>query len=229
MRSHLWLRPRNLAVVFSILAFVGCGSNEPASTTKKPAAPAAKAITINVTAPQDNDVVRRNSVAVRGTVDPPDADVQVAGKPATVSDGIFSARITLDPGDNTVDVIATAEGAKPTTTSLTVTRGKTEAALAAAAQRRRARERAAEKRAANARAAKRDAAAAPVSVPDETGERLDVAEDDLRANGLSYREVGGGTFGIVVKSNWIVCETRPAAGASVKRRTRIALIVDRDC
>jgi len=216
--------------VFSILALAGCGSDESASTTtEKAAAPARQAITITVTAPKDNDVVRRNSVAVRGTVDPPDASVQVAGKSAMVNGGIFSAKIALDPGDNTVDVIATAEGAKPTTTSLTVTRGKTEAALAAAAQRRRARERAAEKRAAKARAAKRAAAAAPVSVPDEVGERLDVAEDDLHAHGLSYREVGGGTFGIVVKSNWIVCETRPAGGASVKKHTRVALVVDRDC
>jgi hypothetical protein len=66
-------------------------------------------------------------------------------------------------------------------------------------------------------------------VPNESGERLDVAENDLRSHGLRYREVGGGTFGIVVKSNWMVCETHRAAGAPVSKHARVELIVDREC
>lgn len=64
------------------------------------------------------------------------------------------------------------------------------------------------------------------TVPDLVGDRLDVAESDLRELGLRYREVGGGAFGIVDASNWTVCETRPAAGAKTKR---VRLIVEREC
>jgi hypothetical protein len=72
-------------------------------------------------------------------------------------------------------------------------------------------------------------AAAKVKVPHLTGRRLDVAEDILRSHHLRFREVGGGAFGIVVKSNWRVCTTRPAAGARVRTRTRVSLYVDRSC
>jgi hypothetical protein len=64
------------------------------------------------------------------------------------------------------------------------------------------------------------------SVPNLVGERLDVAEDKLDQLGLNYNEIGGGTFGIVVRSNWTVCQTEPASGGSA---ARVRLIVDRDC
>lgn len=47
------------------------------------------------------------------------------------------------------------------------------------------------------------------AVPEVTGERLNVAEDTLDANGLRYRTAGGGIFGIVVRANWVVCEQSP--------------------
>ena len=50
---------------------------------------------------------------------------------------------------------------------------------------------------------------APRAVPNLTGQRLDVAEDTLDALGLRYRTAGGGTFGIVVRSHWIVCRQDP--------------------
>jgi beta-lactam-binding protein with PASTA domain len=53
-------------------------------------------------------------------------------------------------------------------------------------------------------------AAQPRSVPNVTGERLNVAEDRLDAVGLDYSASGGGTFGIVIRSNWTVCTQRPA-------------------
>jgi myo-inositol-hexaphosphate 3-phosphohydrolase len=71
------------------------------------------------------------------------------------------------------------------------------------------------------------AASSGHAVPRLTGERLDVAEDKLTQTGLRYKEIGGGTFGIVVKSNWTVCQTEPAAGSRTSGRVR--LIVDRDC
>jgi hypothetical protein len=42
-----------------------------------------------------------------------------------------------------------------------------------------------------------------------TGEQLNVAEDTLDALGLRYETAGGGGFGIVVRSHWIVCEQSP--------------------
>jgi hypothetical protein len=67
----------------------------------------------------------------------------------------------------------------------------------------------------------------PPVVPDVTGQRLDVAELHLRAKHIRYREVGGGTFGILVRSNWTVCEQEPQAGTAANGR--VSLIVDRAC
>jgi hypothetical protein len=63
-------------------------------------------------------------------------------------------------------------------------------------------------------------------IPDVRGQRLDVAEQLLRDRGLEYRELGGGTFGILVRSNWEVCDQDPDPGA---RARQVRLIVDRDC
>lgn len=58
--------------------------------------------------------------------------------------------------------------------------------------------------------------AAPTLVPtDLIGARLDVAEAELDPLGISYVEIGGGTFGIIVESNWFVCQTKPAAGKPI--------------
>ena len=56
-------------------------------------------------------------------------------------------------------------------------------------------------------------------VPAVVGERLDVAEDTLGADGLRYEAVGGGVFGIVVRSNWVVCRQTPGAGTVAKSVT----------
>lgn len=70
-------------------------------------------------------------------------------------------------------------------------------------------------------------AAPTVRLPNVVGQRLDVAEMHLDDAYIRYREVGGGAFGIVVRSNWVVCEQEPAAGAT--NPGRVALIVDRAC
>jgi beta-lactam-binding protein with PASTA domain len=66
----------------------------------------------------------------------------------------------------------------------------------------------------------------PRTVPDLRGERLDVAERQLDGLGLEYERVGGGAFGIVVRSKWDVCEQRPKPGA---KAAKVTLIVDRWC
>jgi hypothetical protein len=66
--------------------------------------------------------------------------------------------------------------------------------------------------------------AQPKRVPDVRYERLDVAEARLDARGIGWEEVGGGTFGVVVRSNWYVREQIPKAGA---KATTVRLVVER--
>jgi beta-lactam-binding protein with PASTA domain len=63
-------------------------------------------------------------------------------------------------------------------------------------------------------------------VPNVTGKRLDVAVDRLEDIGLEYDLLGGGTFGVVIKANWYVCEQHPAGGS---RADSVELVVDRSC
>lgn len=66
----------------------------------------------------------------------------------------------------------------------------------------------------------------PRSVPDVRYERLDVAEERLDRLGLGYEEIGGGAFGVVVRSEWVVCRQEPAPG---RKASTVRLIVDRSC
>ena len=66
----------------------------------------------------------------------------------------------------------------------------------------------------------------PHDVPNVAGDRLDVAADRLEDEGLEYEILGGGTFGVVVKSHWYVCEQRPVAGS---RASSVELVVARSC
>jgi len=66
--------------------------------------------------------------------------------------------------------------------------------------------------------------ARPKRVPDVRYERLDVAEARLDARGLSWEEIGGGTFGVVVRSHWYVREQVPAPGG---KATTVRLVVER--
>ena len=63
-------------------------------------------------------------------------------------------------------------------------------------------------------------------VPRLVGERLDVAENRLDDLGLRYDAIGGGAFGIVVRSHWRVCAQRPRAGA---RAREVKLVVAHAC
>jgi hypothetical protein len=63
-------------------------------------------------------------------------------------------------------------------------------------------------------------------VPDVTMEPLNAAEDELDTRGLHYDVLGGGLFGIVVRSHWTVCKQAPAAG---RRAEHVTLYVARDC
>ena len=64
----------------------------------------------------------------------------------------------------------------------------------------------------------------PKRVPNVKYERLDIAEARLEARGLQWEEIGGGTFGVVVRSNWYVREQIPKPG---RKATVVKLVVER--
>jgi hypothetical protein len=113
------MRIRPLVALACLAAAVaGCGGTEE-PRAQKPRPPVA----LDVTSPDDMATVRTGTVEVRGTVTPAGAVVQVLGQPATVSGGgTFSARVPLDPGDNVIDLMATARGRAPAFTAFRVTR-----------------------------------------------------------------------------------------------------------
>ena len=67
------------------------------------------------------------------------------------------------------------------------------------------------------------------TVPSVAGERLDVAIDSVEDAGLDHEEIGGGIFGIIQESRWVVCDQRPEAGSSTEGIDSVKLIVDRKC
>ena len=109
-----------LVVAFLAAAAVGCGGeNEPRAQRPAPA------VDLSVTAPNDLATVREETVQVEGTVAPANADVLVLGQKAPVSGGgSFSATVSLEPGANVIDVMATAPGRGPALTAFRVTRGQ---------------------------------------------------------------------------------------------------------
>lgn len=101
-----------MAVVLVAVVVIGCGSS---SDKKSPAS-------VRITAPEDGATVKSQRVTIRGTVTPADATVQAVGQSAQVTNGVFTASVRLNKGDNRVDVTATASGSDPATTAITVTR-----------------------------------------------------------------------------------------------------------
>ncbi|MGA8805040.1 MAG: protein kinase, partial [Solirubrobacterales bacterium] len=66
-----------------------------------------------------------------------------------------------------------------------------------------------------------------IAVPSLAGQPLDVAEQRLDALGLRSTEDGGGIFGVLVPSEWNVCQTSPGPGTRVRRGTTVSLLIDR--
>jgi hypothetical protein len=67
------------------------------------------------------------------------------------------------------------------------------------------------------------------AMPDVTGKKLDVAKSDIKRAGFDGETevLGGGTLGVVVDSNWVVCEQLPASGQPITEHPRLS--VDREC
>ena len=66
-------------------------------------------------------------------------------------------------------------------------------------------------------------------MPDVVGQQLDVALSDIKRAGFAdeVEVLGGGTFGVVVESNWQVCGQLPGPGQVMTEQPR--LTVDRSC
>src|SRR5689334_11705879 len=74
-----------------------------------------------------------------------------------------------------------------------------------------------------------DARSALVRVPALRGKRIPLAEVLIRRAGLRVgREDCNCTFGMVIKSNWVVCMQWPKARKLVRRGTRVATYSDRE-
>ena len=73
--------------------------------------------------------------------------------------------------------------------------------------------------------------ASGVTVPSLAGQPLDVAEQRLDDLGLHSSEEGGGLFGVLIPSDWEVCETSPSAGTVVSPGSTVRLVYARpgDC
>jgi serine/threonine protein kinase len=66
-----------------------------------------------------------------------------------------------------------------------------------------------------------------VTVPSLAGQPLDAAERQLDELGLQSSEVGGGLFGVLIPSDWNVCDTSPGAGTAVDPGSTVQLLIDR--
>lgn len=71
----------------------------------------------------------------------------------------------------------------------------------------------------------------PVTMPDVTGQKLDVAYDKIQNAGFENKDdvkiEGGGTLGVIMEGNWTVCAQKPAAGEAIDGEP--TLTVDRAC
>jgi hypothetical protein len=103
-----------LAGAACALLMTGCGGGKPA-TAQPP-------VRLQVTSPGDQGTVRDGSVEVRGTVSPSGATVVVRGEKASVSGGAWTAQVSLEPGVNVVDVMASSGSARPALTAVRVRR-----------------------------------------------------------------------------------------------------------
>lgn len=67
------------------------------------------------------------------------------------------------------------------------------------------------------------------TMPDVTGQKLNVAKDAIKDAGYDdkVKVQGGGVFGVIKESNWQVCKQSPKAGEVVTDTPR--LTVDRTC
>jgi hypothetical protein len=100
-------------------AAAGCGTATAVTTRTV----VAQRVVVKITAPVRAGQTNGSSVLVTGTVDPADATVDVAGQPAKVSGGMFTARASVaTSGRTTIEAIANALGRSPGASAVVIVR-----------------------------------------------------------------------------------------------------------
>jgi hypothetical protein len=84
--------------------------------------PKAEAVRVQVIAPPDGSSVGSERVTIRGTVSPADANVQILGNAVQVGNGVFTGSVPLHVGSNTIDIVASAPNATPTSVTINIRR-----------------------------------------------------------------------------------------------------------
>jgi hypothetical protein len=105
---------RRPVLLLAALALAGCGAQARPATTPR--------VQLELSAPNDGGSLRAETVAVRGSVAPAGAAVSVAGQPAKVDGGTFTATVPLQPGGNVIDVTASSPGHRPASDAVRITR-----------------------------------------------------------------------------------------------------------
>jgi hypothetical protein len=108
---------RVVLILACLAAVAGCGGDDGERAQR-----ALVPVELEVTAPNDMAVVQSETVEVRGSVEPAGASVRVLGKPAETSGSSFRAEVSLQPGANVIDVMASARGRASAMTAFRVTR-----------------------------------------------------------------------------------------------------------
>jgi hypothetical protein len=113
-------------VTWGILAIglFGCGGGG-STTVTQTAAGSGQAVVVDVTSPTDGALIASGSVPVRGTVDPPNATVEIEGHPVAAGNGTFVGTAKLGSGRTTIEVTASAPNETPGSASVNVTRPST--------------------------------------------------------------------------------------------------------
>jgi hypothetical protein len=95
-----------LLVALLAVLVAGCGgSSQPPRDEPK--------VRLKLSVPADSAVVRAETVAIQGSVQPAGARVEVLGREVAVDGGSFSTAVALEPGANLIDVAASAPGRRP--------------------------------------------------------------------------------------------------------------------
>jgi hypothetical protein len=108
-----------IIIVSVIIMLASCQNNLPGLATASNSGPAADNITLNITQPQDESVVRSNPVTVSGSVTPGN-EVTVNGISVNVENNHFSALVELEAGPNMIEVLARDPAGKEITRYINV-------------------------------------------------------------------------------------------------------------
>jgi hypothetical protein len=106
------------AFLAAVAAVAGCGGGDEPQARKPP-----PPVQLAVDSPDDMATVRTATVDVHGSVSPAGSVVRVRGRAASVTaGGTFTVSVPLEPGDNVIDLMATARGREPALTAFRIVR-----------------------------------------------------------------------------------------------------------